>query len=261
MLSFIFQIVLPFVLSAFVVILVMYIAESFGSKIGGIVGTLPSTIVLAFLFIAFTKGTIFASQAASVVPAELGINVIFLFVFALLIHRSTIFAFLVSFGIWTVLSLLLVVFNMQDIIFSLVIYFLAVIVSFIILEKIIKIPSTEKVKVHYTLQKIILRGILAGAVIAIAVFLSNIDTVISGVFSVFPAIISSTMLISVREHGSDFAASMAKSMILGLSSVVSYATVVHFLYPVYGIIIGTIAGYLIAICVTLAIYKLRMKIS
>lgn len=261
MMSLIFQVVLPFVLSAMVVILVMYIAERYGSKVGGILGTLPSTIVIAFLFIAYTEGTTFASQAALVVPAELGINVVFLFIFALLVHRSTMLAFSATFTIWAVLSIILVLIHFDNVIISLAIYLITVIVAFFFLEKIRKIPSTGNVKVHYTFQKIVFRGILAGIVIAVAVFLSNIDAVISGVFSVFPAILSSTMLISVREHGPDFAAGMAKSMMLGLSSVATYATVIYVLYPLYDIAIGSIVAYIIALCVTLAIYRLRRKIS
>lgn len=261
MLSLIFQVVLPFILSAMVVIIVMYIAERYGSKVGGILGTLPSTIVIAFLFIAYTEGKTFASQAASVVPAELGINVIFLFVFALLVHRSMLLAFSITFVVWGILSSIIIVFTAGSIFVSITVYIVTVIAAFVFLEKIRKIPSTRNVKVHYTIKKIVFRGILAGIVIAIAVFLSNIDAFISGVFSVFPAILSSTMLISVREHGPDFAAGMAKSMMLGLSSVATYATVIYFLYPLYDVVLGSIVAYVIALCMTLAIYKLRRKIS
>lgn len=260
MVSIILQILLPFILSAFVVILIMYIAERFGSKIGGIVGTLPSTLVIALLFIASSKGPTLASDAALIVPVELAINILFLFVFSLLIHRSTSIAFLASFGIWTLFSLLLIVFSIKDAILSLILYLLTAIVLFIILEKIIQIPSSGSVHVHYTIKKIMLRGLLAGTIIAFAVFLSNFDIELSGVFSVFPAILSSTMLIAVREHGPIFAAGMAKSMIIGLSSVATYAVVVHYLYPSAGIVIGTIAAYLISVCVTIGIYEFRKKI-
>jgi uncharacterized protein YacL len=69
------------------------------------------------------------------------------------------------------------------------------------------------------------------------------------------------MIITVRAHGPDFAAGMAKSMLLGLSSVVTYATLVHFLYPTYGIIVGTIVAYLCSFGVTLLIFTFRRKIS
>jgi len=82
----------------------MFIAERYGTKTGGIFGTLPSTIVIAFIFIAINQNVDFAAQSAAVVPAELGINVVFLLLFALLVHRSTYIAFAVSLTVWAILS-------------------------------------------------------------------------------------------------------------------------------------------------------------
>lgn len=256
-----FQVVIPFVLSALVVVLVTVIAEKFGTKVGGIFGTLPSTIVIALLFIAINKDPHFASDAAAVIPAELGINVVFLLVFALLVHRSVPFAFLITFTVWGVLSSLLVIFNVDSILISIFIYVLSVIGGFFVLEFWKKRPSSGMVKVHYTAKKIVFRGILAGIFISLAVSLSNVGSIISGIFSVFPAILSSTMIISVREHGPDFAAGMAKSMLLGLSSVVTYSTLVYFLYPVYDIVVGTVIAYAFSFGVTLLIFLFRKKIS
>jgi len=191
--SFILQAFLPFILSAFVVIIIMYIAEKYGTKTGGIFGTLPSTIVVAFIFISINKGVDFASLSAAVVPAELGINLIFLFCFAILVHRSTLIAFIVSICVWAICSYTLYVINLNNIFVSLLIFLILFLFTFITLEKIIKIPSKSNVKIKYTPIKIALRGILAGIVIAIAVYLSNVGSTLSGIFSVFPAILSSTM--------------------------------------------------------------------
>jgi hypothetical protein len=163
--------------------------------------------------------------------------------------------------VWTFFSSLLYIFDISNIYISLVIFFTSLFFTFIFLEFFIKTPSSGNVVVRYTAGKIAFRGVLAGIVIAISVMLSNIGAVISGIFSVFPAILSSTMLISSLEHGPEFASGMAKSMILGISSVLCYATAIHFLYPLYGIIWGTFYGYFLSIIVTLIIFKLRVKIS
>ena len=178
MLSPLIQIIIPFFLSALVVILVMFIAEKYGSKAGGILGTLPSTIIVAFLFIALNKGTTFASEAAAVVPAELGFNVIFLLIIALLIHRSIPLTFITAFIIWTICSISLIIFQMNNIYLSLTLYLTIVIISFLYLEHKKQIPSMGSVKVHYTLKKMLFRGILAGIIIALAVFLSNVGSII-----------------------------------------------------------------------------------
>ena len=256
-----FQTILPFFFSALIVIIITIVAEKYGTKSGGILGTLPSTIVIAFLFIAINKDVQFASQAVAVVPAELGINLIFLFCFAIIAHRSIILAFTTSFISWICFSTILYIVDLKNIYVSLAIYIITLLLTFIVLEKKVKINSIGGIQVRYTPLKIVLRGILAGTVIAISVFLSNLGAVLSGIFSVFPAILTSTMLISVREHGPDFAAAMAKSMIIGISSVCSYAVVIHFLYPLYGIIWGSIIAYGIAFIITMIIFKLRGKIK
>ena len=39
---FLFQSILPFILSAMIVIIITVVAEKYGTKVGGILGTLPS---------------------------------------------------------------------------------------------------------------------------------------------------------------------------------------------------------------------------
>ncbi len=260
MLAFILQSIVPFVFSALIVIIITVIAEKYGTKVGGIFGTLPSTIIIAFIFIALNKGVGFASKSVAVVPSEMGINLLFLLIFVTLAYRSTTIALICSMTVWAILSSVLYLLNISDILLSFVIYITSILFIFWYLEFVKKVPSTGMVTVHYTPMKIIMRGMLAGAIIAISVLLSNTSAALSGIFSVFPAIISSTMIISVREHGPDFAAGMAKSMIFGSASVMSYAISIHFLYPAYGIINGTIVAFCISFCITMILFKFRSKI-
>ena len=136
-------------------------------------------------------------------------------VFVILAYRSLIIALTGSFTLWIILSSILYLADMSNIYISLVVYTVSMVSTFLILEKIIKIKSVGKKKVHYTPFKIALRGIVTGIIITISVLLSNVGEVLSGIFSVFPAILSSTMIITIREHGPDFSAGIAKSMILG----------------------------------------------
>lgn len=254
------QLILPFTLSALIVIIIMYIAEKYGTKVGGILGTLPSTIVVALLFLAINQSIDFASKAAEIIPAELAINIIFLVIFAFLVKRSLILAFIISLLIWTILSILIIIINVNNIYISVIIYILSLIFALLILNK-MKITSIREVEVHYNIKKIASRGIIAGLVISIAILLSNFGAIFSGIFSVFPAIIISTMLISYRDYGPNFTSGMAKSMIIGISSVSVYATSVHFLYPTYNIFIGSIFSYIASLCVTYFILSIRNMIK
>ncbi len=258
--SLLYHTIIPFALSALVVILVTIIAEKYGTKTGGVIGTLPSTIIIAFLFIALDKGVWFASESVIIVPAEMGLNLLFLLIFALLAHKKILVALTGSLLTWTALTIVIYYSSLTSIIISLTLYIICFLLAFLILDKKKKITSKNTIKVHYTPLKLLGRSLIAGIVIAIAVSFSNLGTILSGIFSVFPAIFLSTMLISQREHGPQFTAAMAKGMIYGSPSVVSYAVGIHFLYPLTGIIAGTIGAFLIALITTLVLFKLRKKI-
>jgi uncharacterized membrane protein (GlpM family) len=260
MLDVLFQIVLPFVFSALVVILITVFAEKYGTKVGGIIGTLPTTIIIAFVFIALNRGVDFASESVAVVPAEMGINLAFLCIFAILAYKSMNSALFVAFVFWIISSSVLFFIDMHNIYISLALFFTSMFVTFVVLEKVKKIKSQGRKRVHYTPMKILLRGVLTGSIIAISVFLSNLDPILAGIFSVFPAILMSTMIISYREHGPDFSAGIAKSMIFGSPSVMSYAATIHFMYPSHGIVWGSIVALIIAVIITIVIFKIRNKI-
>lgn len=258
--SLLYHTIIPFALSALVVILVTIIAEKYGTKTGGVIGTLPSTIIIAFLFIALDKGVTFAADSVAVVPAEMGINLIFLLLFAVLSKTKLPIAVAGSLLGWTLLTVIIFFSNLTSIVISLMVYLFCFLFTFFILDKKKKITSQDTIKVQYTPLKLLGRSLIAGTVIAIAVSFSNLGTILSGIFSVFPAIFLSTMIISHREHGPQFTGAMAKGMIYGSPSVVSYAVSIHVLYPALGILSGTIGAFLIALLVTLILLFLRSKI-
>jgi uncharacterized membrane protein (GlpM family) len=177
--SLLYHAIIPFALSALVVILVTIIAEKYGTKTGGVIGTLPSTIIIAFLFIALDKGTQFASDSVAVVPAEMGINLVFLLLFALLSQKKILVALAGSLFTWTVLTIVIYYSNLTSITLSLAVYLVCFLLAFLILDKKKKITSQDTIKVHYTALKLLGRSLIAGIVIAIAVSFSNVGVLLS----------------------------------------------------------------------------------
>ena len=129
------------------------------------------------------------------------------------------------------------------------------------MEKVQKIKSEGAVKIRYTPQKILFRGIFAGVMITIAVLLANINEELSGIFSVFPAVFLSTMLICAKEHNSYFTGALAKSMIYGTPTVVSYAISVSFLYPLLPLHWATIFAYGLSLVTVVILLKIKRLIS
>jgi uncharacterized membrane protein (GlpM family) len=255
------QIVLPFFLSAMIVVGVTVLAERLGTKVGGILGTLPHLIIIAFVFIALNKGEDFASRAAVVVPAEIGINILFLFTFAHYCHHSLARALMVSLSLWLILSGLLVWSELSSMPISFLVFLACWGFTYYVTERVKTVRSVGSVKVKYTPRKVVGRGVLAGIVIAFSVVMSNVGSAISGIFSVFPAMFLSAMVISLREHGPDFAGGLSKAMVFGTPAVMSYGVCVHYLYPELGLLVGTVASTVIAVGVGLTMLALRNRIA
>ncbi|MFO8051075.1 MAG: DUF3147 family protein [Thermoplasmatota archaeon] len=259
MLSIVLQFILPFIIAALVVVAITIIAEKFGTRVGGILGTIPSTIVVAFVFISINRGDDFASRAAAVVPAEMAINLVFLFLFTILARGSAWKALLFSLLIWAALSGALLLLHPHSVLLTSSIYFLTLLTLFLIMEKVVRMRSALSVKVRYTPAKIMFRGLFAGFIIGTTVLLSNIGETISGIFSVFPAIFLSTMLITLKEHGASFSGGMGKSMLLGSQTVVVYVLAVHFLYPLIGALWGTIASFMLSMIMVASLLFFRNR--
>ena len=259
--SLIFQTAASFFFSALVVIIITIVAERYGTKIGGLIGTIPTTIVIALIFIGLNRGTVFASEVAAVTPAGMGINLVFLCVFVLLAKRSLLLSLVCSLAFWALLASILFFLQITNILFSLFIYLMFLVFTFVVLEYWKKIPSVESKKIHYTPMKILFRGLLAGVVIAVAVSFSQVGSVLSGIFTVFPVVFLSTMVISMRDNGAEFAGGIAKSMIVGSCSVVGYASAAHILYPIHGIIWGTIESFLVSLFIAAILFVAEKKMN
>ena len=68
-----------------------------------------------------------------------------------------------------------------------------------------------------------------------------------GMFAAFPASYVSTVIITTKSHGVGFLRAIIKNIPLATIGTLLYYIAVNQLYPLYGIWIGTAAGYAIAL--------------
>jgi hypothetical protein len=129
-------------------------------------------------------------------------------------------------------------------------------VSIIIFEKILKVKSVSGTKVQLAFSMILIRALLSGTIVATAVLLAKFSgPTLAGIFSAFPAVMLTTLFITYRKSGADFSRAISKTiMIGGVFNCVIYAIGVHYLYPSFGILIGTISAYSISIVSSIFTY-------
>lgn len=247
--TFWFKLSLSFIVGSLWVTLTTLSAERFGSKLGGLIGGLPSTVVIALLFIGLTQSPQVAAQTTTVMPLAQGLNGLFILTFMLLIQRGLWSGLLWALLVWFIQSTLLYLLDIHALWISLIGWLLLLFFCYAVLEKWMKIPSLGKMDVSYPPSQLIWRALFGGMVIALAVFMGKLGgPLLGGIFGSFPAMFLSTLVITYNTGGPDFSRSVGKSLLIsGLINVPLYEIVVRFLYPSLGLGLGTILALLFSL--------------
>lgn len=257
---FIIKLVLSFVVGSLWITMGTILAERFGTKAGGLVAGLPSTILVSLLFIAWTQSESVATEATTIIPAVHGINALFVVVYIFLLRFNFWVALTVSLGVWFVLSMSLIAIGFHSFPLALVLYVCLVILTYQIVEKTMYIPSERGRKIRYTLSLVIVRGCFSGAIILLSVVLAKVSgPLVGGVFSVFPTMFVGLLLITYFSHGSSFSAAVMKASIPGAISVVVYATSVRYTYMPLGIWLGTLLSFIVSLFASVCIHRFMVR--
>ncbi len=247
------KLVLSFLVGGSYIALTIWASERFGSKIGGVLVGLPSTLLVSLIFIAWTQNTGAALNAIPVVPAAIAANSLFLVAFITLYKHGKVIALAGALLCWLLLTLPLVLTRINNIGLSL--FLAAVFFSPAVLyfrrfdhQRLMFFKSTGNI--------FIFRACYAGSFVALAVLLGRFwGPLWGGLFSSFPAAFSSALLLIERAHGIEFASSVAKSMPYGSMGNIIFIIVFYFLTPHVGLVYGLIVGYAGSIVFILAVNR------
>jgi len=238
------------------------LSERLGSKWGGLFTNLPSNILISMIFVAIVNGINFVVKTVPAVPLGMAINTIFLFVFVILLRYSVTLSALVSLSVWLILAFIATLTNFDNLLINIIVYFAITFSAFILLEKFVKIPSMPKSDKKYSTQQIIIRMIFAGSVVASVIMISKFfSPFIVGIFSTFPAVLLSSMVILALNQNKKFAQATGKIMVLSSTNIVIYAVAVYFTFPLFGLVIGTIISFTIAVVWVFLFGPLLRKLS
>lgn len=253
----------PALLAATVAIGVTVAIERLGGKLGGLIGTLPTTIVPASLGL-WTGDPVALADAMGAVPLGMFLNALFLWAWRVapprlpapwsLGARLAAMAAL-SLGAWslgaTALTLGLGAWRgagMASWIAGAV--GLAAIVAVGLIATATPRPA-PKGRHRVGPATLLARGLLAGVAIGVAVVVSRTgNDVAAGVASVFPAIFLTTMVSLWLSQGEAVPAGAVGPMMLGSASVGSYALLAAALYPLLGALPGTAVAWGLAVATT-----------
>jgi len=121
--------------------------------------------------------------------------------------------------------------------------------SYYVVEKRLKIRSESRKNVQFTFALMMIRGLISGFIITLAVFLTRIGgPIIGGIFAMFPAMFLGTLLITYFSHGASFSSAVMKASILGAVSVVVYGIVARYTFIPFGFWAGTCIAIIFSFC-------------
>jgi len=257
---FVLKLVLSFTVGGGWVVFATVLADKLGPKVGGLIAGLPSTVALGLFFLAWTQSTGAAVQAAAVVPLLAGINSLFLANYVYWVRNNVRLAVLSSLALWFVLAAALVSARFDDFAASLIGFGLLFLVSFFLMEKAFRIVSIKGRILRHSPRLILARALGGGSAVSLAVYLGKVGGPLwGGIFSTFPAMFLSTMLVTYFAQGPAFSAGVMKNAMLSGLSVVVYAVTVRIAYPVTGLWAGTLVALLASFGSGGAIYQLVIR--
>ena len=247
-------IILYGVFAGLVAILVTVAIERFGGFIGGVLGTIPSTIIPAAAGVYAIEGEESLIASMSVVPIGMLINGMFLGVWIVFPNYINItnlklpITILVSLCTWAVLAFisLLIARQVTDGMISEAMLGIIGLVALAILAVRFNIQSRDapKGKNKVPLAILSIRGIAAGLAIAACLVLAELGLpFVAGLASAFPAIFLTSMVALWISQGPQVPQGAAAPMMLGGASVSVYALLAMWSLPSFGIVIGSIVAW------------------
>ena len=238
------KLLLAFAVGSVMVTLATVAAEKLGSKMGGLIGGLPTMVAITLFFIGYIQSPQTASEATGPIPLIMGFNGIFLVVYVALARWGAWVGMTAALFMWVVLASLIIALDLANFTLALVIFAFLLIGSYQMLDKKWHLRSAGRVNIRYTPGQILARAFFSGAIASSAVYLSKVGGPIwGGVMAPFPTVYISTLIILARSWGVSYSLAITKSLLVsGLVNVVVYSCAVRFGYPVLGLARGTLVA-------------------
>ena len=128
---------------------------------------------------------------------------------------------------------------------ALLIVTLSLFVFLHLFKRIENVKIENRIRLTYTI--ILARAILAASMMLIVIGVAKlVGTKWAGLFSAFPATFLPLILIVQFTYGKEHVHTIIKNVPRGLGAVIIYALAVSFVYPAFGVYIGTVLAFIAA---------------
>ncbi|MET4082705.1 putative membrane protein (GlpM family) [Pedobacter sp. UYP30] len=259
--AFVIKVMLSVIIGGIWVALSTVIVNKFGTKVGGLIAGLPSTVVVALFFIGLSQGVESVVKSTAVVPLAFAANGPFMLVYAAASKKGLWQSMGGALLTWFVCSYIIILFRFNNFNWGLAICILVLFVCAIIFEKTFGASSISGEKTELKVSQLLLRALFAGFIIGSAVFASKfLNPLFGGILASFPAVFVSTLVILHNSRGAKVSIGLAKSLLIsGFINVMAYIISIRLLYPSIGLYWGTLIGLLISLTTAYLMHRFVLK--
>ena len=105
----------------------------------------------------------------------------------------------------------------------------------------------SKREFKFSYSQILIRAFFAGSVVVSIILLSEIlPPYFVGVFSTFPAVLMTSMVILAVNQGNTFAQATGKILLVSSTNIVIFTSSLVITYPIFDIYFGTLVSFIIS---------------
>ena len=239
------KLILSFLIGGVWITVVTLIAEKYGSKLGGILLAVPSTMLISLVFIAWTLSTKAAVEATSIMPLTLSLSGLFAIIYVIFSKYNFWIGLVTATSITTAINLYFAHIKLNNFLLGIICFFVLVYSSYYVLTKAFKVHSIKGKHIKHRTKDLALRFLFSGSIIVLSIYLSKIGgPLLGGVFAAFPAVGISSLIICYYVKGIEFTNSIQETWLLGGLSCLIYIIIVRFTYLDFGVLIGTVLAFI-----------------
>lgn len=228
--------------------------EKWGGLIGGLLGTVPSTIVPAAVGMYLAGGEAALVGSMSVVPLGMLLNALFLAAWLVLpgwfssSSKPLVWTTMGALMFWTVLGAC-VLWTVEHVLSDRMTEQTLALAGFLLMFVIVVAfnarpqPAPKGTKA-VSAPVLLARGVMAALAIGVAVWLAGLgQPLLAGLASVFPAIFLTSMVALWLAQGPTVPRGAAGPMMMGGTSVAVYANIAMWSLPAHGVIVGSMLAW------------------
>jgi hypothetical protein len=251
------RVVLSFFIGGMYAATLIWISEKYGSKVGGILTGIPTTVFIGLTFIALTAGDAASHKAALIIPAMVGVSLVLVYSFTQLIKFGIEVALTVAIAIWAVVTICLVSMQLSNLAVNTAIGIVLMGIAKVAMKQ---YPHNLVGSSKVLRRTYLVRVVASGTVIAGAVVIARVAGPIwGGVFAAFPATFVSTLYMLSKAQGPEFAKAVARQLPLANGSTLSFAVIFYLLIIPAGLLISVVSAISGSLLYAILLLKLSSR--